>query len=178
MERTVELGSWGELYVMLGTSSAALIGLLLVAASLHLADLQKNSGYRTRARYNNYFLLLTLVEAAAILVPQPLTALGAELAIVNLFMFLITFRVVYRFVLQRPELGKRGGYSVSRSATFLFAFLAGAAGGTLLFFKFFIGLYIVTAGYVVVIVTAADNAWAIMAGTGGGARRPSNRQRK
>jgi hypothetical protein len=166
VERAGALGSWGELYVMLGTSSAALLGLLFVATSLHLVDLEKSSGYRTRALYNNYFLLLTLFEATCVLVPQPLIALGAELTAANLFLFLLTFRAVYRFVYRRPELGQQGGYSVSRSVAFLCAFAAGAIGGGFLFFHFLAGLYIVTAAYVLVLITVAQNAWAIMAGLG------------
>ena len=157
---------WRDLYVMLGTSSAALLGLLFVATSLHVVDLAKNSGYGTRALYNTYFLLLTLVEAACILMPQSSTALGAEIAIANLFLFLMTFKVVFRYVYQRRDLGKRGGYSDYRSATFLLAFLAGAIGGTLLFCHDLRGLYVVTAAYIVVLIAVALNSWSIMRGIG------------
>ena len=36
METVHQLEGWRDLYVMLGTSAAALIGLLFVATSLHL----------------------------------------------------------------------------------------------------------------------------------------------
>src|SRR5262249_9922252 len=41
--------AWHELYVMLGTSSAALIGLLFVATSLHLREIANQDIYRLRA---------------------------------------------------------------------------------------------------------------------------------
>jgi hypothetical protein len=178
MEAVHQLEAWRDLFVMLGTSSAALLGLLFVATSLHLSDLVKHPGYSTRARYNNYFLLLTLVEAALILVPQPLAALGAELAIANLMILLITIAVVYRFVYRRRDIGKGGGFSDYRSATFLAAFFAGAVGGVLLFRQSFIGIYIVTAAYVLVIVTVALNAWSIMLGIGQGDRTAQRRSAK
>ena len=166
MDHAANLGSWGELYVMLGTSSAALLGLLFVAASLHLADLTNNPGYATRARYNNYFLLLTLFEAVCILTSQPPAALGAELVVANLLLFLITFSAVYRLLYRSPALGKSAGMSHSRSTAFLIAFLGGAIGGLFVFFNLVIGLYIVTATYFVVLVTVALNAWSIMTGIG------------
>jgi hypothetical protein len=43
--------SWNELYLMLETSSAALIGLLFVAMSLHLAEIANEEIYRLRAQY-------------------------------------------------------------------------------------------------------------------------------
>jgi hypothetical protein len=43
--------SWRDLYLMLGTSSAALIGLLFVATSLHLAEIANEEIYRLRAQF-------------------------------------------------------------------------------------------------------------------------------
>jgi hypothetical protein len=72
MEHLGKVGSWGELYVMLGTSSAALIGLLFVATSLHLKELVDKQVLRTRSRNLTLHLTAMLVQAAAILTPQPL----------------------------------------------------------------------------------------------------------
>ena len=67
---------WHDLYVMLGTSSAALLGLLFVAASLHLDEITKNFSYRARGLNNSYMLIFTLVEATIILTPQPVALLS------------------------------------------------------------------------------------------------------
>ena len=61
--------SWHELYLMLGTSSAALIGLLFVATSLHLAEIANEEIYRLRAQYTTLILLSTLLQATAVLYP-------------------------------------------------------------------------------------------------------------
>jgi hypothetical protein len=66
---------------MLGTAAAALIGLLFVATSLHLDEIMKNSVYRIRARNNSFYLLMLLLEATLIPIPQPMAILGAELII-------------------------------------------------------------------------------------------------
>jgi hypothetical protein len=63
MGRIYHAELWHDLYVMLGTSSAALLGLLFVATSLHLDEIAKNSLYRLRALNNSYMLIFTLIEA-------------------------------------------------------------------------------------------------------------------
>ena len=77
--------SWNELYLMLGSSSAVLIGLLFVATSLHLAEIANEDIYRLRAEYTMLSLLSTLLQGAAVLIPQPITVLGVELLAVNLW---------------------------------------------------------------------------------------------
>ena len=69
MEAAYQPELWRDLYVMLGTSSGALIGLLFVVTSLHLEEIVNNTAYRIRARSNSIFLIITLVEAALILRP-------------------------------------------------------------------------------------------------------------
>jgi len=76
---------WQNVFVVLGSSSAALIGLLFIATSLHLDEIINNPILRRRASNNTRYLLVTFVEALLILIPQPIPILGAELVAVNLF---------------------------------------------------------------------------------------------
>ena len=70
---------WRDLYVMLGTSAAALIGLLFVATSLHLERAWCAIPPTRRAPIiRRVYLVLLLVEAVFVLVPQPPAAFGAE----------------------------------------------------------------------------------------------------
>ena len=77
--------SWNELYLMLGSSSAALIGLLFVATSLHLAEIANEEIYRLRAQYTMLILCSTLIQGTAVLIPQPIAVLGVELLAVNIW---------------------------------------------------------------------------------------------
>jgi len=70
---------------MLGTSSAALIGLLFAATSLHLAEIANEEIYRLRAQYTTLILLSTLVQSTAILMPQPMKIFVIELLVINLW---------------------------------------------------------------------------------------------
>ncbi len=54
--------SWRDLHVMLAKSSTALIGLLFVATSLHLADIANEEVFRLRAEFTTLFLVSTLLE--------------------------------------------------------------------------------------------------------------------
>ena len=90
--------AWHDVYVMLGTASAALIGLLFVAASLHLGEVVSNPGFRVRAYHLTLYLVTLLVEAIVILVPQPLSYLGAELFVLNLAGLLLPLSTFYTFV--------------------------------------------------------------------------------
>jgi hypothetical protein len=166
MEPAHQLEAWRDLYVMLGTSSAALLGLLFVVTSLHLDEIVKNPGYRIRSRSNSIFLIVTLVEAALILTPQPMPLLGLELAAVNLFALSFLIRISYRYYYKYRELGERGGMRRSRAAIFHGSFLLSIAGGACLIDGSNWGLYLVTASYVALVVTVAMNAWSIMLGVG------------
>jgi hypothetical protein len=166
MERAYQPELWRDLYVMLGTSSAALLGLLFVVTSLHLDEIVINPGYRDRARSNSIFLIVTLVEAAFILTPQPMTLLGVELAAINLFAWSFPVRNSYQYYYKERELGRRGGMAPFRAAVFHGAFLLGVAGGACLIESSNWGMYLVTASNVMLLASVSLNAWSIMLGVG------------
>jgi hypothetical protein len=166
MEAAYQPELWRDLCVMLGTSSAALIGLLFVVTSLHLEEIVNNTAYRIRARSNSIFLIITLVEAALILMPQPKVLLGLELAAINLIGWSFPIRNSYQYYYRCRDLGKRGGLSPYRGAAFHGSFLLGIAGGACLIEGLNWGLYLVTASYVALLAIVAMNAWSIMLGIG------------
>lgn len=162
--------AWRDLYLMLGTSSAALIGLLFVAASLHLAEIANEEMYRLRAQYTMLILFSTLVMATAILTPQPLQILGGELLIVNLWgvSFPLTLLVKTRKI---PDARGRGGFSRHRAAFFIFGYLLGIGGSAAVAADYSSGMYVITACYVVCLLATIWNAWMIMLGIGRGERK-------
>ena len=66
MENAYQPELWQNVYVVLGSSSAALIGLLFIATSLHLDEIINNLGLRRRAFNNTRYLLMIFVEALLI----------------------------------------------------------------------------------------------------------------
>ncbi|MDE2228265.1 MAG: hypothetical protein KGL11_04395 [Alphaproteobacteria bacterium] len=158
------LEAWHDLYVMLGSSAAALIGLLFVATSLHLDDIIANQVYRHRARNIALHLLALLVQATAILAPQPMTLLGLEICAVNLLGLSIPITFTHRAFIRDRELGRRGGSVLSIAIAYMAGYLTGVVGGAALFFGAGWGLYLVTAAFVDFLVSVIVNAWAVMLG--------------
>lgn len=157
---------WRDLYVMIGTSSAALIGLLYVVTSLHLDEIVNNLVYRTRARSNAIFLIVTLIESALILMPQRTPLLGIELAALNFFGWMFPISNTYRFHFRRRDLGRQGDLSPYRASAFHGCFLLGIAGGVCVAVGPSWGMYLVTVSCVALLVIVAMNAWSIMLGIG------------
>jgi hypothetical protein len=85
MENAYRPEAWHELYLMLGGSAAALAGLLFVAMSIHLDDVLKVPFLRTFARNNTIAMIVLVVRAAAILIPQSHVMLAIELILLDGF---------------------------------------------------------------------------------------------
>ena len=121
------IDAWHDLYVMLGTSSAALIGLLFIATSIHLGEVVSNPGFRVRSYNQTLYLLTLLVEAILILVPQPVSFLGAELMVLNLVGLWIALSTSYTFIYKHRDDRHRGGMKMSRAIPLTVAYLLGIA---------------------------------------------------
>src|SRR5262245_66402997 len=97
------IGAWHDLYVMLGSSSAALIGLLFVAVSIHLGEVASNPGFRVRSYNQTLYLLTLLVEAVLVLIPQPVPFLGAELVVLNVVGLWFPISTSYTFLYKHRD---------------------------------------------------------------------------
>jgi hypothetical protein len=161
---------WRDLYVMLGGSSAALLGLLFVATSLHVSEITENPIFRLRARRNSIYLIITFIEAVLVLTPQPRFSLGIGVAAVNGIGFLLPLANLYNVLTQRGY-ARLGGFSIYRILMFLFGFFLGVVGGILIAMEHQAGLYLTTASYACMVVFVALNAWLIMLGVGQAERR-------
>ena len=161
--------AWNELYLMLGTSSAALIGLLFVATSLHLAEIANEEIYRLRAQYTTLILLSTLVQATAILVPQPMRILGAELLVISLWGLSFPLTLLSRAV-KIPGARGRGGFSARRASLFIAGYLVGVVGAGTVVAGAEWGMYAVTLSYTSLLIASLWNGWMIMQGIGRGER--------
>jgi hypothetical protein len=161
--------TWNELYLMLGTSSAALIGLLFVATSLHLAEIANEEIYRLRAQYTTLILLSTLLQATAVLMPQPMRVLGAELLVISLWGFSFPLTLLSRAV-KIPGARGRGGFSVHRAEFFIAGYLVGFVGAGAVAAGAESGMYAVTLSYTSLLIASIWNGWMIMQGIGRGER--------
>jgi hypothetical protein len=163
-ESVASIDTWRDLYVMLGTSSAALIGLLFVAMSIHLSDVVSNPGFRVRSYNQTLYLLTLLVEAVLVLTPQPVPFLGAELVVLNVVGLWFPISTSYTFLYKHRDNSYRGGMKMSRAIPFSVAYLLGIAGGIALIQGSHWGMYVVTISYTTLLVTVVLGTWSIMLG--------------
>ena len=157
---------WRDVFVMLGTAAAALIGLLFIATSLHLEEIVKNQMYRIRARNNLFYLWIMFVQAALVLIPQPMAALGIELTVIVVFLLLLHIKNFYVFLYKNKEMGARGGFQIYTTLRFITSDLLGLAGATFLVALSNWGMYLITASYLIFIGSVIYSAWLIMLGVG------------
>jgi hypothetical protein len=156
--------AWHDLYVMLGTSAAALVGLLFVATSLHLGEVASNPAFRIRAYHLTLYLLTLLVEAVILLVPQPLLFLGAELFVLNLVGLTFPLSTSYTYAYKQPDASHRGGVKMSGVVALSLGYLLGMAGAIALIKETPWGMYIVTVSYTGLLVTVVLRTWSILLG--------------
>jgi hypothetical protein len=166
MNSEAPVQAWHDLYIMLGASSATLIGLIFVAASLHLRDLADNPAFRVRAHHGTLYLLTLLLEAVVILVPQPIPALGIQLLALNLAGLWFPLSSAYSYFYKDKEASHRAGITKTRTMTYSGAYLLGIVGSITLFESPQWGMYLVTASYITLLVAVVLGAWAVALGIG------------
>ena len=79
MDHSYQPELWRDLYVMLGTSAAALFGLLFIVASFRLDEIMGDPVYQIRTRNMTIHLLALVVASRTPLTPQPMEILGVGL---------------------------------------------------------------------------------------------------
>jgi hypothetical protein len=105
MQRSFQPELWRDIYLMLDTSSASLIGLLFIVYSLRLDEIRNEPVFRIQAHNRTLYLLVMLIEAVLILLPQPMVVCGAELVAVNIFGLWFPLKHTWCFLL--PEKAAR-----------------------------------------------------------------------
>ena len=157
MENAYRPEAWHDLYVMLGGSAAALAGLLFVAISIHLDDVLKVPFLRTFARNNTMAMIVLVVRAAAILMPQGHGMLAVELILLDGFGVVMASRVLIHG--RHMPRGRK-----FRAAATVLSSALGAAGAVSLVAETGGGMYLVTAAYLMLFCIIISSAWALMTG--------------
>ncbi|HYK97773.1 MAG TPA: hypothetical protein VEU77_05215 [Candidatus Acidoferrales bacterium] len=157
--------SWANFYVMVGGASAALTGLVLVAVSLHLRAILAHPLYRDRAMASLQGLVTALILSGAVLTPQPLAALGVEIAFIGVLWTLRYLFFVRFFRGLRP--GRRDAMWISEWALWFVWIAAFVITGALLVVGEPRALYILAASTGVGLMTVVWNAWVLLAEVSG-----------
>jgi hypothetical protein len=155
MENAYKIELWHDLYIMLGGSAAALAGLIFIAMSLQIEAIAKEEVFRARASANTFMIVTLVINAATILAPQGIVALGLELC--------FTALLYVPFFVWRTLRVKRITNRIPKRA-FISTFfpIIGFVGGISLIFQSGGGMYIVSTQSVAILAWAIFNAWSLM----------------
>jgi hypothetical protein len=164
MEKAFQPELWRDLFVMLGTSAAALIGLLFVAASVRISEASDRPVFRMRSRSITMHLLVMFVQAMAVLTPQPMNFLGAEVVVINLCGLWLPLSFLYKMIRKHRSEQRREGVTVYRATSVIAGYLLGVVGGLALINSVGWGMYLITASYAIILVFITMTAWLIMFG--------------
>ena len=155
---------WRDLFVTLGTSAAALIGLLFVAASVRINEAKNRPVFRLRVRNVTIHLVAIFVQAMAVLTPQPMSLLGAEVMAISLCGLWLPISFFYQVVTKYKAEARQQGFSIYRASHVTAGYLLGIAGGAALVNFLNLGMYIITISYVVLLVFVISSAYEFMLG--------------
>jgi modulator of FtsH protease len=158
MEDAYRPEAWRDLYVMLGGSAAALSGLLFVAISIHLDRILRVPYLRVFARNSMIALIMALIRASLILVPQSAFLLAIELLLTVAFgLALVTNALLHQF--RDAPLARK-----LPVITIVFCDLLMMAGAASLIVQTGGGMYVVTVAYLIFLCLIVARAWALLIG--------------
>src|SRR5258705_998155 len=142
--------SWHNFYVMMGSSNAALTGLLFFALSIHLKAVLDHPLLKPRAVIALTVLATQIVIAAIVLTPQSATLMGVELFTLN-----ASFLVV--------ELLQRRAIVINQSSLLSFAIrLLYIYAAVSLFLGLGGGFYVLAFVIVVTLGRTMASSWALL----------------
>lgn len=157
MESMYQPEHWHEAFVVLGTGSAAIAGLIIVAASVRADQIMTSPHWRLRARNSTLGMMTITIGSILVLVPQDSIILGVELIVFNLInACLLPGPVIFN------EFHNRTGSPIRVPLLAACLYLLAAAGGASLIVHWGGGLYLTLAAYLGLLLTAVINAYALL----------------
>ncbi|MGB7741005.1 MAG: hypothetical protein WBM03_17990 [Steroidobacteraceae bacterium] len=164
MPHSYQPEQWRDLFIMLGSSATALLGLLFVVLTIHLQTVKEDRDFSLRARNNSYHLLNVFVVSALALAPQPTVFFGVGVALVCLYGLRLPIGVTWHLYRQDEAIRARKSFWIGSVVTVGTAYALGIAGGTALIVGSNRGFALVATSCVVLMVRAVLSSWSLMFG--------------
>jgi hypothetical protein len=154
---------WNNFFLLVGTGSAALTGLVFVAMTINLKDVAKDATHRYRAiNMLSGFTSAFIMCALALMGQQTDRTLGIEWLIVALLAASINTNG-YIQAFRRP--GSLYALSVARIVGGSACYLGQIVGSLLLFFGSGVGIYISAIALIVNFYFLVSGSWLLILGT-------------
>ena len=164
MPHSYQPEQWRDLFIMLGSSATALLGLLFVVLTIHLQTVKQDRDFSLRTRNNSYHLLNVFVVSALALAPQPAVFFGIGVALVCLYGLRLPIVVTWHLYRQDKAIRERKSFWIGSVITIGLAYALGIAGGTALIAGSNRGCALIATSCVVLMVRTVLSSWALMFG--------------
>jgi hypothetical protein len=148
--------SWHIYFATIAQSAAALMGLLFVAASIHLDKIMGERILLLRARNSTIVMIILFLEAVAVLAPQDVRVVGIEILVLSLL------QVSFPIAIAVEALRKKLKVPPLRIAAGILGGCLTAGGAVGLIMSQPLGLHFIAAGNITVMVVLVINAWSLM----------------
>jgi hypothetical protein len=153
---------WTDLFVAAAGASAALAGLVFVAVSINLDRILGEAGLPDRALETLLLLVAVLLVSIVSLIPgQSGGALGAELLLLSLTIFVVIARMP-TIATGTANFTPPPSWVWARWGLRLFGTVPFVIGGASILLEAGGGLYWIVAGIVFALVGAISNAWVLL----------------
>lgn len=157
MQSTYQPELWQQAYIVLGGATAALAGLIMVAASVRADQIMGTPHWRLRAQNSTLAMISITAASVLVLLPQDRFALGAELIVLNL-----ACAGLFPGRLALHQLLNRTGVGLHAPALAIILYFLAAAGGASLIVGWGGGMFLITTAYVMFMFLATHNAYVLM----------------
>lgn len=156
-------GDWYNFFLLVGTGSAALTGLVFVAISVNLKDVLRDATHTYRAiNMLNGFTAVFVLSSFALMGHQTHRALGVEWLAVAVLAFAInTSGYIHGFSLA----GSRYALSLFRVAGGTACYMGQIVGSTAFFFGAGWGIYVSAAALILNFYFLVSGSWLLVVGT-------------
>jgi modulator of FtsH protease len=151
---------WHDFFLAAAGAAAALTGLLFVGISLHIRYIVANTSYRNMARGSLIGLVMVLILALDLLVRQPASWTGIQLAVVGALYVVVEGAYEVR-TYRKPRVDRT---TIVRAVVAHLLALVGVVGGLGIVFQVGPGLYAAAFISAAIIVWNLWNAWALLMG--------------
>jgi modulator of FtsH protease len=154
---------WNNFFVLVGTGSAALTGLVFVAMSINLKGVVKDATHTHRAiNMLSGFTAAFILGALALMGHQTNRTLGIEWLIVSSLAAAIN---TYGYVQGFGQAGSRYALSLGRITGGSACYLGQIIGSLILFFGYSAGIYIAAIALIVNFCFLISGSWLLIVGT-------------
>lgn len=158
--------SWHDFYIVAGTASATLVGLLFVSLSLHLRAVLARPEVRGLARSTLANFALVLLEALVLVIPQDASGAGIELEIAGVVSAVIVTAPVVASIQSRTRT-IRSRLLILRFALSFLGYAGTLAGGILLSNGSFTPAFTALASATItLLIISLRNSWDLLVSVG------------